>query len=136
MDTPERFPLRQGVGERSPGFTLLEVVLTIFLLTGTALATALLVIPIARQTRMNREMQAADLEVKKVLERVQATPFTEILTVYPPGTSQPVPALDGGQIAVNYADPTADPLEVQVTLSWSSPDLQNMQKTFTTVRTE
>ena len=125
-----------GVSQQRAGLTLLEVVLAIVLLTSLALATLVLLVPIARQSRVNREVHTADTEVKKVLERIHATPFNDLLTLYPPGTSQPMTGLASGQLVVNYVDPAADPLEIQVTFSWSSPNLGSMKKTFTTARTE
>ena len=121
---------------RRGGFTLLEVVLTIAILSAVALATTLLLVPVARQSRIGRETEVANLEARKVLEKFQALPFKDILKTYPQATSIGVPALPGGNIVISYADPAADPLVIQANLTWQSADLGLMQRTFNTVRTE
>lgn len=115
---------------------MLEVVLAIAILTAVSLGTSLLLIPIARQTRINRETEIANAEVQKVLEQFQATPFDALLDSYPPGWAQTIPELPSGSINVSYTDPTADPLLIHATLSWVSPELGDMQLNFDTVRTE
>ena len=44
--------------------------------------------------------------------------------------------LNQGKIVVEYADPGVDPLVVHVHLTWTSPDLGSMSRTFTTARTK
>lgn len=128
----QRVPSRQ----REQGISLLEISLAIALLTTLALGTTLLLVPIARQARINRETEIANAEVQKVLERVHATPFVEILDEFPAGSVIPIIPLPDGSIAVEYDDPAADPLVLEVTLSWSSPELGAMTRVFTTLRTE
>jgi prepilin-type N-terminal cleavage/methylation domain-containing protein len=122
--------------ERKGGFSLLEVVLTIAILAAVALATTLLLVPVARQTRIGRETEVANLEARKVLEKFQALPFNSIVTTYPQGAQIPIAGLPSGKIAVSYVDPVADPLVIQADLTWQSPDLGAMQRTFNTIRTE
>ena len=76
------------------------------------------------------------MEARRVLEKIQAAPFSEITTLYPDGNTRSIDGLDGGTVTVRYTDPSADPLYVQATIAWTSPDLGGMQRTFTTVRTE
>ena len=97
-------------GAREHGFSLLEVVITIALLTSVALSVAILLVPIARQSRIQRETEIANIAARKVLEKVQATPFHEIVTAYPNGDIHAIPDLPSGRIVVTYADPDADPL--------------------------
>lgn len=126
----------RGRRSREAGLSLLEVVLTMALLTSMALGTSLLVIPIARQSRVGREIQAANTAARDVLEKIQATPFKDILTTYPHSSEHTVPSLENGAVRVLYDDPAADPLLVRAEVSWSSPDFGNMTRTFHTVRTE
>ena len=126
----------QQVDTGTAGFSLLEMIIVIGLLTAVALGTMILLIPIARQSRINRETEIANSEVQKVLEKFQATPFHEIVDTYPEGTELTVDGLAEGTITVNYADPAADPLAIQATLAWESPELGSMQRVFDTVRTE
>ena len=135
MTRPHGLPLRMHRRRRA-GITLLEVMLTIAVLTVVALSAVLLLVPIAGQTRVTREVHLANTEAQRALEGVLATPFHEITTEYPPGAAFAVDTLPEGQIVVNYPDPLSDPLEVHVTLSWSSTSLGDMQRTFVTVRTE
>ena len=122
--------------ERERALTLLEVTLTLAVLTALALSVALLIVPVARQSRLNRELGLANSEARKVLEQVQTAPFSKLLTDFPPGLEIPVDELPEGKLVVSYADPQADPLIVQVDLVWNSPEIGRMQRSFHTARTE
>jgi len=124
-----------GAGEQY-GFSLLEVVITIALLSSVALGVAILLVPVARQSRIQRETEIANIAAKKVLEKVQATPFHQIVTAYPNGSIHPIPELPAGRIVVTYADPAADPLFLRADLSWNSREVGPMSRRFETVRTE
>ena len=110
--------------------------LAIALVTSMALAVSLLLVSLSRQARVGREAQSANLAAKRVLEMFQATPFNEIVPTYPEGTELEVPELPNGRVVVHYEDSEADPLLASVTVTWSSPDLGAMSRTFNTVRTE
>jgi len=118
------------------GFSLLELVITIAILATATLAATLLLVPVARESRVRREVQVANLAARRVLERLQTTPFNDIPTVYPQGHVETIPELPAGSLTVQYVDPAADPLVVQVTLGWSSPEIGSMARTFNTIRTE
>ena len=118
------------------GFSLLEVVITIAILTSVCLATTLLLVPVARQSRIGRETETANLAANRVLERIQSTPFRDIISSYPQGSEQAVAELPNGKIKIIYEDPAADPLVIQADLSWESVELGPMSRTFNTVRTE
>ena len=118
------------------GFTLLEVTIAVALLTVLTLGAALVYVPVARQTRVNREVATANMEVRRVLEKVHALPFNKIVSTHPDGQTIGLGSLPSGQLVIDYADPAADPLVLTATLSWESPDLGTMQRTYTTVRTE
>jgi prepilin-type N-terminal cleavage/methylation domain-containing protein len=137
---PSRFlarpDTRSGLREGRQGFTLLEVMLTVALLTGVSLSTSLLLVPVARQTRIGRETEIANSAARRILEQIQATPFKDIIKDYPPATELSIPDLTNGKITISYQDPTADPLFIRADLSWQSPDLGTMARTFHTVRTE
>lgn len=121
-------------GER--GLTLLEVVIAVAILTSLALASTLIFVPVSRQARVNREVAIANSEAKRVLEKVHAIPFKDVTTVYPHGREVVVSALPQGKITTTYEDPLADPLVMRAVLTWESPDLGQMLRTFFTVRTE
>lgn len=118
------------------GFSLLELVITIAILTTATLTAMLLLVPVARESRVRREVQIANLAAKRALERIQTTPFNDIVDDYPQGYAEPVTGLPSGALTVQYVDPTADPLTVQVTMSWVSAEIGAMSRSFSTVRTE
>ena len=126
-------PLRR---ERNGGFSLIEVTIAIVILAVLSFTTALVLVPVSREHRSARETDIANAAVRSVLESVHATPFNELLINYPNGNTIPITDLTNGQIAVSYADPTADPLIMQLDLSWDSPESGAMSRTFFTVRTE
>jgi len=112
------------------------VTIAIVILTVLSLTTALVLVPVSREHRTARQTDVANSAVRNILESVHATPFNEIVNRYPDGGVIPIPALPGGQVTISYTDPTADPLYMQLDLSWNSPENGLMQKTFYTVRTE
>jgi type II secretory pathway pseudopilin PulG len=118
------------------GLTLLEVTLTVVLMTVLALSVGLLVVPTARQTRINREAMAANGVARSAIEAVHSTAFPDVLEKYPQGSTESVPALPGGQLQFSYEDPAADPLRVRIDLTWSSLDLGTVQRSFFTAKTE
>ena len=120
----------------SRGFTLLEVVITVALLAAVTLSGMLLIVPVARQARIRREVQFANSAARRMLEKIQAAPFSEILTLYPASYVEPIVDLPGGVLGITYVDPTTDPLEIQASLTWQSPEMGTMQRTFNTLRTE
>lgn len=110
--------------------------ITIAILTTVALTTAILLVPIARQTRIQRETEVANAAARQVLENIQSTAFNKILVDYPNGSVHSVVGLPNGRITISYIDPNADPLVVRADLSWDSPELGAMARTFDTIRTE
>lgn len=130
-------PSRPSPGrDRQAGISMLDVTATLFVLTAVALGVALLVVPIARQSRIHREATTANAEAQRMLEEIQATPFNEIVTLYPDGTVRPIPSLPNGEVLVSYTDVDSDPLRIHVDVRWSSLEIGDMSRTFHTVRTE
>lgn len=106
------------------------------ILAAVTLVAALVVVPVARESRLRREVGTASTASRRVLEKIQATSFSSIVSTYPPGHVEPIPGLNAGRLTISYVDPTADPLEIQVDLSWDSPEVGAMARTFNTMRTE
>ena len=127
---------RRPFTARQRGFSLLEVILAVALLSLTALGASLIIVPVARQSRFRREDQTANAAAKRALERIQAAPFKDLTTLYPPSYTEKVTGLQGGTLSITYADPAADPLLIQADLSWVDEMGNSMQRTFNTVRTE
>jgi type II secretory pathway pseudopilin PulG len=116
--------------------TLLEVVIGLAILASLSLAVTLAFVPVTRQARANREVALANAEAKRVLEKVQAVEFKKITTIFPNGMETPIASLPNGKVLTTYEDPTSDPLVMRVTLTWDSPNLGPMLRTFFTLRTE
>ena len=121
---------------RDAGFSLIEVTIAIVILAVLSFTTALVLVPVSREHRSARETDIANAAVRSVLESVHATPFNELLITYPNGNTIPITNLTNGQIAVSYTDVNADPLIMQLDLSWDSAESGSMSRTFFTVRTE
>ncbi|MBI4585077.1 MAG: prepilin-type N-terminal cleavage/methylation domain-containing protein [Planctomycetes bacterium] len=136
LKKPTALPHLDVPPQRRQGFSLLEIAIAISLLTIVTLSTVLLLVPIARQSRLQREIEAANLATKRVLEKIQATPFKDILAIYPQSSSIAIPELPNGSLVLTYTDPSADPLVIQANLTWESPEIGTLQRTFHTVRTE
>ena len=120
---------------RAGGFTLLEVTMSAAVLIIVAMSSLLVMVPVSRQSRISREVEAGVVAVREVLEEIQLTPFDELTAAFPPGFEVAVPELAQGSIAVAYEDPAADSLVAHVTLSWQSPDLGPMSRMFVASRT-
>jgi hypothetical protein len=120
-------------GER--GSMLLEVVIAGSILTCVSLGAMLVFIPISRQARINREVSMANCEASCLLEKVHAVPFDKIVEIYPNGTEVPLPSLSNGKVLTTYEDPATDPLILRATLTWDSPNLGPMLRTYFTVVT-
>ena len=122
--------------EREEGFSLIEVAVAVALLSILTVSTLLTLIPISRQTRLNREMEAASSAVRDLMERVHATPYSDVAALYPDGTVMTLADLENGEVTIAYDDVTADPLIISFDLRWESPQIGAMSRTFTTVKTE
>ena len=127
---------RRAAGKATSGLSLLEVVISIALLSSLALGSLLVFVPISRQSRVNREISLANFEARRVLEKVHAVPFKDVTTLYADGLEYIIPTLPEGKVRTSYEDPNSDPLVLRVAISWESPELGSMQRTFFTVRTE
>ena len=121
---------------RHAGLTLLEVATSAAVLVVVAMSSVLMMLPIAKQARISREMDTGLMAAEEYIEGLQLSPFDTITTKFPPGQETSVDTLNEGKIVVEYADPDVDPLVVHVHLTWTSPDLGSMSRTFTTARTK
>lgn len=118
------------------GFSLLELMITVAILTSVTLAAALVVVPVARESRFRRQVEAANTAALRVLEKIQTTSFGNLVGTYPQGHVETIPGLNSGSLTIQYVDPAADPLEIQLDVSWNSPEAGTIARTFHTMRTE
>ena len=121
---------------RRHGFGLLELVVTLSLLSSLALGVALLLVPLVRQSRLNRETSTASLVARSFLERIQATPFRKLHERFPAGTRIRLPELADGEIRVSYPASPPGTLVIKVEMEWESTELGTMRYTFHTARTQ
>jgi type II secretory pathway pseudopilin PulG len=123
-------------GARSEaGVSLLEVMVGMSILTSLSLAAVLVFVPVSRQARINREVAIANREASAVLEKVHSVPFADVLEIFPQGGEIPVASLPDGKVLTSYENPATDPLVFRAVLTWDSPNLGAMSRTFDTVLT-
>jgi Tfp pilus assembly protein PilV len=128
------------------GATLVEVLVAtiIFSLALTALLGSM--VAINDLLDLNRERSQATLDLKSMLERVRATPFSNIITRFPNGTVDgpglwPYSSIVGNytlraqHITVTFANPNTDPLEIKTTLTWLDKQGRNRNASMATFRT-
>jgi len=129
------------------GFTFVELLLVIFILVaagsgilGSFLSTHLL-------TQYARDSMIAVDDLRDMMERIQSTPFTDLLTSFPANVADgpaanPYPsivangayALSNQQITVTYPAMTPTRREILVTVSWRTRGRQRAAA-LSTVRT-
>lgn len=129
-------PAVRGPPRRRAGLSLLEVLITIALLTSVTLGTTVVLVPVARQSRINRETTLANARVRRVIETLLAIPFRDIVRTYPDRSVLELEDLPAGTLSVSYVDPSANPLEIHLELEWTSPDMGSMAFSFVTARTD
>ena len=110
--------------------------ITIALLTMVTLGTTTVLVPVTRQSRINREITLANAQVRRVIEGLMTIPFRDIVRTYPDGSILELEDLPAGTLSVSYVDPSANPLEVHLDLEWTSPDMGSMAFSFVTARTD
>jgi prepilin-type N-terminal cleavage/methylation domain-containing protein len=126
---------REGRTGRRAGFSLLEVMVGVAILATLTLSSMLVFVPVSRQARINREVAMANSEARRILEKVHAVPFTKVQDLFPDGIEIPIAALPDGKIVTSYVDPATDPLVMRAVLTWDSPNVGPMMRTFFTVMT-
>jgi len=108
------------------------------LFTVILLGMSAFLVAITRQVDLNREYAVANEWVSNTLSTIQVTPFDRLQLPgvgFPDGSEIPVPDLPQGRIRVEYEDPTSDPLEVSVAISWESVAAGRVERVFRTIRT-
>ena len=122
--------------EREAGFSILEVYVAAALLVVVMFSAMLTVVPVSRQVRISDDIDTVVMQVQNVLERVQVTPYSELVTTYPDGVQLVLAGVEAGTLTITYEDTTADPLQVRITANWTIPDLGPIERIFSTTRTE
>ncbi len=92
-------------------------------------------------TSVNRETNKAMAHLEAALEKVTNTPFSKITSDFPDGGSVYLEEIDSADllnsehITVGYLDPGADPLQVTVTILWTSSYGRQRTRSLTTLAT-
>ena len=125
----------------SEGFTLVEVVITLFVcvVTLTAVLFSNGRVGAANETAFQRMTAVQDAH--RIIERMRMTARTgtfpnNVMNVYPDGAQvQGFQNLTNEQAVVTYTG-AADPLDVTVTVSWQDPSGRQMQYQLYTFMTQ
>lgn len=127
---------------RQKGFTLIEVMIALFVLTvaiGTFIGTNML---IQRNAEMGFERSIAIQDANRVLERMRNISRTgtfpsNVVGAFPNNTAVPgFTNLTSEQVTVTYASTTVDPLDVTVTVTWLSQTQRASVLSLRTVMTQ
>ena len=137
----------------SAGFTLLEVMISIAILAVVGLASAMVMIPVVQAQNETREFTQTTALSRAVLEELYSQSLEELtnsvdgylLSTKWPKTGRQI---FGEELSNNESnDPTiptitvytndldADPLEIQVTVTWSGRDSGQLSREFWVIRT-
>ena len=120
------------------GFTLLEVVIAMALLSVGALSIYQAIISYQDLSRLAHERNIAYFDLETAIEDVQSTPFNNIVTRFP--NNQRIPKFEAlhlprERIAVRYTNPAADPLYITVTVTWRDIKARLVSESLMTART-
>lgn len=123
------------------GVSLIEVIVAVAIITlGVTVLMAQLEASF-KITSVNRETNKAMAHLQAGLEKVISTPFNNIVGTYPNGSSvdqgniESEDLMDGEYMTVTYVDENADPLEITMTVYWTSFDGRARSRSLTTMRT-
>ncbi|MGB2601215.1 MAG: prepilin-type N-terminal cleavage/methylation domain-containing protein [Candidatus Omnitrophota bacterium] len=123
------------------GFTLIELMIVSSVYIGIIVAIWGVLLGALNHAAMAREVTVATDDLKDVMERVRSISFPDLTTEYPHNGT--VNAADIGgfilpdeTIRVRYPQGTgADPLEVEVEVTWTSKNGQTVSRIIKTIRT-
>lgn len=125
------------------GFTILEVMIAAALFTVVSLALAMIVIPVSREQRASRQIEAATSHARNIIEELQTLPYPQVVDRCDPALWPQTVTLAGdpqspnvvGTLEVNAVDLEVDPLQIEVKISWNSHDVGDREQTYWVLRT-
>ena len=133
---------RKQTGRKTEGFALLEVLLGLLIL-GTGLLGLLLAnVSVQKFSDAGYERVVATQDAHRVLELIRNASATgnfpaNVTAAYPNGSIVPgFNSLIGEQVAVTYANPVADPLDITVATSWQEGGRRNTSIQLRTLMTQ
>jgi prepilin-type N-terminal cleavage/methylation domain-containing protein len=123
---------------RARGFTLLEMVISMAVLSVGALSIYQSVLSYQDLSRLAHDRNVAIFDLETAVEDIQSTPFANIVSRFPHG--QRIPKFESlhlprERITVRYADPSADPLFITLTATWRDIKARTVSESVTTART-
>jgi Tfp pilus assembly protein PilV len=130
-----------GLKGRESGMSLIEAIVAIAIIAVGVVALVAQLEASYRITSVNRETNKAVAHLQASLEKVIATPFASITTAFPNRSAVTLDNIDSPDvldqevITVSYADVSADPLEITVTIQWKAFDGRVRTRALSTLRT-
>ncbi len=128
------------------GITLVEILLAITIMVFTTVAIMQFYLSSLALSETNKEATVAMAHLTNMMEAIKCTPFSNMLTDFPNGVSDGTinnnyATLVGGyvlkdeHIVVSYVNPSIDPLEIMVSVSWQDRGRVTRTKYLATKRT-
>lgn len=124
------------------GFTLFELVVTLFIICTGMLGFILSNINIQKVSDYSYEKVVAAQDAHRVLELMRNASATgnfprNVTSAFPNGSNVAgINNLSGEQVSVIYADPLADPLDITVTTNWREGGRRNTSFQLRTLMTQ
>ncbi len=129
--------MRPGCGVRTggSGFTLVEILITVCILSVGILSALMFYTSASRSTRLSQDMTVAVTDAGSVLEEMVSRPSLADITATDWtawAAASGLNTLPSQTLAVVYANPAADPLHIEVTVNW----IRNVRAHHVTLVTE
>lgn len=132
----EKF-VRRKVLRKESGFTLIEVLVALLIVLPALFGVIGVTIYMMQAGDTSRGVVTALQDANAVIERIRSTSesgLTEVVQLFPAG--QPVGGfanLDNELIRVSYPNPTQDPLQITVTVTWTNRGRLMQRSLFTQI---
>lgn len=123
------------------GISLVELLIAVTIITVGAMTLMAQLEASHKITTVNRETNTAMAHLQAMMEKVISVPFSDIAHTYPNGTIVYVgqsgleDPMNGEYVKIEYADAAADPLQITLTVYWTSFDGRMRTRSLTTMRT-
>lgn len=128
------------------GVTLVEILVAITILVFATAAIIQFYLSSLGLSEINKEETIAMTHSINMMEAIKCTPFNNIIVDFPDGISDGTASnnyatlvggyvLAGEHIVVSYVNPSSDPLEIMVSVSWQDRRGVNRTKYLVTKRT-
>ena len=130
----------------SRGVSLLEILVAVVIISFVSIAILETFLVNLNAAELNKGNTIAMVHLGNMLEKIKCTAFNELATLFPNG-DEDGPAgnnyadivggytLDSEHITVTYVDPSSDPLEIVITLTWRYKSSFDRINVLTTKRT-